>query len=69
MTEDFYDKVAKKFGGYRYGTEPQFKSEYPAGNPEMIFKEKLDLLNIDPAQKIKQNICKICSGKTKKNCS
>ena len=41
MTEDFYDKVAKKFGGYGYGTGPRYKSVYPAGNPEMIFKEKL----------------------------
>lgn len=40
---DFYDKVAKKFGGYGYGngTKAQYKSEYPAGDPEKIFKEKL----------------------------
>lgn len=41
MAEDFYDKVAQKFGGYGYGTRPRYGSEYPAGNPEMIFKEKL----------------------------
>ncbi len=43
MTQNFYDKVAKKFGGYGYGngTKPQYKSEYPAGDPEKIFKEKL----------------------------
>ena len=43
MKENFYDKVAQKFGGYGYGndTKPQYKSEYPAGDPEKIFKEKL----------------------------
>src|SRR3989344_2798775 len=41
MAKDFYDKVAKKFGGYGYGAGPRYKSEYPAGNPEIIFKEKL----------------------------
>ncbi len=41
MARDFYDKVAKKFGGYGYGTSPRYKSEYPTGNPEIIFKEKL----------------------------
>lgn len=41
MTDNFYDKVAQKFGGYGYGISPRYKSEYPAGNPEMIFKEKL----------------------------
>ena len=38
---NFYDKVAKKFGGYGYGTGPRYKSEYPTGDPEKIFKEKL----------------------------
>ena len=43
MPQNFYDKVAKKFGGYGYGSgiKPQYKSEYPAGDPEKIFKEKL----------------------------
>src|SRR3989344_5478524 len=41
MAQNFYDKVAKKFGGYGYGTGPRYKSEYPAGNAEKIFKEKL----------------------------
>ena len=41
MSRNFYDKVAKKFGGYGYGTGPRYKSEYPEGNPEKIFKEKL----------------------------
>ncbi|TSC90186.1 MAG: SAM-dependent methyltransferase [Microgenomates group bacterium Gr01-1014_5] len=39
---DFYDKVAKKFGGYAYGTNKvKYTSEYPDGAPEEIFKEKL----------------------------
>lgn len=38
----FYDKVAKKFGGYAYGSnKPKYSSEYPDGNPEEIFKKKL----------------------------
>lgn len=41
MVNCFYDKIAKKFGGYGYGTSPQYKSEYPAGEPEKVFKEKL----------------------------
>jgi len=41
MTENFYDKIAKKFGGYGYGSGPRYKREYPAGDPEKIFKEKL----------------------------
>lgn len=43
MAEGFYDKVAKKFGGYGYGngSKPQYVSEYPAGEPEKIFKEKI----------------------------
>ncbi len=43
MAEDFYDKVAQKFGGYGYGNgnKPHYTSEYPAGDPEKIFKEKL----------------------------
>ena len=41
MANNFYDKIAKKFGGYGYGTKPQYKKEYPNGNPEKIFKEKI----------------------------
>jgi len=41
MKENFYDKVARKFGGYGYGIGPRYKSEYPVGDPEKIFKEKL----------------------------
>ena len=41
MKEDFYDKVAKKFGGYGYSSGTFHKSEYPAGDPEKIFKQKL----------------------------
>lgn len=43
MINNFYDKVAKKFGGYGYGNghKPIYKSECPAGDPEKIFKEKL----------------------------
>ncbi len=43
MAQNFYDKVAKKFGGYGYGNgvKPRYKSEYPAGDPEKVFKEKL----------------------------
>ena len=43
MVDNFYDRVAKKFGGYGYGDghKPIYKSEYPAGEPEKIFKEKL----------------------------
>ena len=39
---DFYDKVAKKFGGYAFASnKPKYFSEYPNGNPEEIFKNKL----------------------------
>lgn len=39
---DFYDKVAKKFGGYAFGSnKAKYYSEYPNGNSEGIFKEKL----------------------------
>lgn len=41
MTENFYDKIAKKFGGYGYGTGSGYEKEFPAGDPENIFKEKL----------------------------
>jgi len=42
MTKKFYNKVAKKFGGYAYATgKPKYISEYLNGNPEDIFKDKL----------------------------
>ncbi len=42
MTTNFYDKVAKKFGGYAYGkSHVGHLSEYPNGDPEKIFKTKL----------------------------
>ncbi|MCL5435443.1 MAG: methyltransferase domain-containing protein [Patescibacteria group bacterium] len=39
MTQDFYDKVAKKFGNYH--TAARIVYEFPNGEPEKIFKEKL----------------------------
>lgn len=41
MTTNFYDKVAKKFGGYGYGSLHKHKSEYPNGEPEKTFRDKL----------------------------
>jgi len=42
MTTDFYNKVAKKFGGYAYGrSNPQYTTEYLNGVPEDIFNTKL----------------------------
>src|SRR3989339_1729745 len=42
MTSNFYDKVAKKFGGYAFGkSHVEHVTEYPNGDPEKIFKEKL----------------------------
>lgn len=39
---NFYDKVAKKYGGYGFTTNlPKHTSTYPDGNPEKVFKEKL----------------------------
>lgn len=35
----FYDKVAKKFGSYQSGAK--YVAEYPDGNPEQTFKDKL----------------------------
>lgn len=44
---NFYDKVAKKYGGYGFTSNlPKYTSAYPDGNPEKIFKDKLlDLAN------------------------
>lgn len=39
MIQNFYDKVAKKFGNY--STPVKISREYTNGNPEDIFKEKL----------------------------
>lgn len=39
MTKDFYDKVAKKFGKYHTGA--RYITEYPNGEPEKVFKDKL----------------------------
>ncbi|MBI5356652.1 class I SAM-dependent methyltransferase [Candidatus Collierbacteria bacterium] len=42
MTSNFYDKVAKKFGGYAFGKgHVKHLTEYPDGDPEKIFKKKL----------------------------
>lgn len=39
---NFYDKVATKFGGYAFGSnKPSYASEYPNDDPEEIFKKKL----------------------------
>lgn len=39
---NFYDKVAKKLGGYAYAfNKPQYFTIYENGDPEQIFKEKL----------------------------
>lgn len=56
MVSNFYDKIAKKFGGYGYGNSKKavHKSEYPAGEPEKIFKEKL--LNLSSKNKIALDI-------------
>lgn len=40
--DNFYDEVAKKFGGYDLvDDEPEHTSEYPSGDPDEIFKEKI----------------------------
>ncbi len=42
MSSNFYDKVAKKFGGYAFGKgHVKHFTEYPNGDPEEIFKKKL----------------------------
>lgn len=40
MSSNFYDKVAKKFGDY-HTSHHKHTTEYPNGNPEKVFKEKL----------------------------
>ncbi|MBI4130492.1 class I SAM-dependent methyltransferase [Candidatus Roizmanbacteria bacterium] len=39
MTQNFYDKVAKKFG--RYHTGARYVKEFTDGDPEEVFKQKL----------------------------
>lgn len=42
MSSNFYDKVAKKFGGYAFGkSHVKHRSEYRNGDPEKVFKKKL----------------------------
>ena len=39
---NFYDKVAKKYGGYGFTSNlPQYTSVYPDANPEKVYKDKL----------------------------
>lgn len=40
MSSNFYDKVAKKFGDYHTAHHKHI-TEYPNGDPEKLFKEKL----------------------------
>lgn len=40
--DNFYDEVAKKFGGYDLvDDEPDHTAEYPSGDPDEIFKERI----------------------------
>jgi ubiquinone/menaquinone biosynthesis C-methylase UbiE len=42
MSIGFYNKVAKKFGGYSYGTNnPEYITEYSEGEPEADFKKHI----------------------------
>ena len=42
MSENFYDKVAKKFGGYAYGSKKErYQTVYTDGVPEDDFKDQL----------------------------
>lgn len=43
MLKSFYNKVAKKFGNYH--TDAKYVREYPNGDPEKVFKEKLTELS------------------------
>ncbi len=48
---NFYDRIGKKFGGYAYGSnKPRYTSEYPAGDPEKVFKD--EILKLKSNQKI-----------------
>ncbi len=39
---NFYDKVAKKYGGYAYGSnKAQPLNEFPEGSPEEVFRNKV----------------------------
>jgi len=43
---NFYDNVAKKFGGYGFSnSEPDYSSEYSSGNPEEVFKKNVEDLS------------------------
>ena len=48
MSTNFYDKVANKFG--KYHTKAKYTIEYPAGEPEKVFKKKL--LELGGEQKV-----------------
>lgn len=54
MSKGFYDKVAKKFGGYGYGSNHHYKSEYPEDNPEEVFRKRL--LDLSSKDKIALDI-------------
>ncbi len=57
MSVNFYDKIAKKLGGYGYGNgnKPHYTSEYPTGGePEKVFKE--NLLKLSSINKIALDI-------------
>jgi len=57
MANNFYDKIAKKLGGYGYGNgnKPHYTSEYPTGGePEKVFKE--NLLKLSSINKIALDI-------------
>jgi len=41
MTKDFYDRVAKKFGGYGQGRSLEYTKEFTNGDPEVTFKDKI----------------------------
>ncbi len=56
MEKNFYDRIAKKFGGYGYGDgrKPSYKIKYTNGDPEEVFKEKL--LSLSSKDKIALDI-------------
>jgi SAM-dependent methyltransferase len=41
MAKDFYDRVAKKMGGYGYSPNPEYTKEFADGDPEAVFKDKI----------------------------